>query len=847
MSAGNKKFLDIEKTIASMTIEEKARLVTGASFFGSAKIARLDIPRLQLLDGGTGINFEQLFGDIIDNGEMESTNGMVGNGSVVRVIEYFFEPERLNEEDLSLYNDINAKLCKLVRNNIESCCNKECNSENIFCEPETLLYSPGCYPPGIVLGATWNPDVVYKVGQALGLDAIAYGVHILLGSPNVNIHRDPLNGRLFEGYSEDPFLVSALAPQLVKGVQEYGVAANVKHFAANNQETFRTGINEHISKRALEEIYFAGFKACVDAGVRSVMSAYNRINGIPCTENHDLLTDKLKCEWNFDGMVVSDWGAVQNLSQAIKAGNDLAMPGPMDYMPIVSAVLNSKGDCENAGNAVDGNTVDGNAVDENTVDGNSLDERDLDRAVERILKTIKWIAHNRRKINISVDEIRSFTDEAAYTAAAEGIVLLENNGVLPMKENVRVSVMGSASYDNCGALRPVSRLLECGNGSAGINTDRVGDMVSSISCYIAKENISVGEVRENTEVMLYVVKIPGMEGNDKKTLRMSENDISVINCLCGRKKGFGVEKKLVLILNTSGPVELTGIHEEEIDGILAIFLPGMEGCHALADILFGKISPSGKLPLTFPARYEDAPTYINFPGDGYNVNYGEGIYVGYRYYDKKKLPPKYHFGYGLTYTTFFCRLKYVSVRDNNIHAEVYIKNTGNFKAAQVVQLYVGDVYSTVSRPIKELKAFKKVLLDVGEERSIPFDICIKELAYFDMDFDKWVVEEGFYDVYAAVSSAECDMFGRERVYIDVKSPYSYGMNSTLKTLYEHKELRQALYELWELYGFEEGILSSNYQYTASNKLKDIIPSDDDRLIKEFEDKFMEKIRHIRKP
>lgn len=827
MSAGNKKIFDIEKTIASMTIEEKARLVVGAGFFGSAGIDWLNIPRLQLLDGGTGINFEQLFGDMLDDRELESTNGMVGEGSLVRVIEYFFEPEKLNEEDLSLYNNINTKLCKLVRNNIESCCNKECNSKNIFCEYEKLMYSPGCYPPGIVLGATWNPAVVFKVGKALGLDAIIYGVHILLGSPNVNIHRDPLNGRLFEGYSEDPFLVSSLAPQLVKGVQKYGVAANVKHFAANNQETFRTGINEHISKRALEEIYFPGFKACVDAGVRSVMSAYNRINGVPCTENYDLLTDKLKCRWGFDGMVVSDWGAVKNLPEAIKAGNDLAMPGPMDYMPIVSAVLNSKrgnGDFENI-----------------------LEENSLDRAVERILKTINWIADNRKKINFSVDEIRSFTNEAAYTAAAEGIVLLENNGVLPMKENVSVSVMGSLSYDNCGALRPLSKIIECGNGSAGINTDRVGDLVKSISCYIAKENISVGEVRKSTEVMLYVVKIPGMEGNDKKTLRMSENDILAINCLCGKKNGFGVEKKLVLILNTSGPVELTGIYKEKIDGILAIFLPGMEGCHALADILFGKISPSGKLPLTFPVRYEDAPTYINFPGDGYNVNYGEGIYVGYRYYDKKKLQPQYHFGYGLTYTTFLCRLKHVYVRDNNIHAEVYIKNTGNFKAAQVVQLYVGDVYSTVSRPIKELKAFKKVLLDVGEERSIPFDICIEELAYFDMDFDKWVVEEGFYDVYTAVSSAECDIFGRERVYIDVKSPYSYGINSTIKTLYEHKELRQALYELWKLYGFEEGILSSNYQYTASNKLKDIIPSDDGRLIKEFEDKFMEKIRHIRKP
>lgn len=817
MSADNKKIFDIEKTIASMAIREKARLTAGASFFGSAGIERLNIPRLQLLDGGTGINFEQLFGDMLEDREMESTNEMVGEGSLVRVIEYFFETERLSEEDLPLYNDINKRLCKLVANNIKSCRNKGGNTEQVFYENEKLLYSPGCYPPGIVLGATWNPEVVLRAGQALGLDAIAYGVHILLGSPNVNIHRDPLNGRLFEGYSEDPFLVSALAPRLVEGVQEYGVVANVKHFAANNQETFRTGINEHISKRALEEIYFPGFFACVDAGVRSVMSAYNKINGIPCTENYDLLTDKLKCEWGFDGMVISDWGAVQNLPEAIKAGNDLAMPGPMDYMPIVSAV-----------------------------DENSLDESALDRAVERILKTINWIADNRKEINVSVDELMSFTNEAAYAAAAEGIVLLENNGVLPLKEDVNVSIMGSPSYDNCGALRPVSKIIECGNGSAGINTDRVGDLAGSISCYTPDENISVGEVRENTEIMLYAVKIPGMEGNDKKTLRMSDNDRLAINALCGKKKGFGVEKKFVLILNTSGPVELTGINEKKIDGILAIFLPGMEGCHALADILFGKISPSGKLPLTFPARYEDTPTYINFPGDGYNVNYGEGIYVGYRYYDKKKLAPKYHFGYGLTYTTFLCRLDKVYVKDNNIHAEVSIKNTGKFKASQVVQIYVGDVFSTVSRPVKELKAFQKVLLDTGEEQSISFNIGIKELAYFDMDFDRWIVEEGFYDVYAAVSSAECDIFGRERVYIDVKSPYSYGINSTIKTLYEHKELKQALYELWKRYGFEEGILGSNYQYTASNRLKDIIPSDDDKLIKEFEEKFMEKIEHIKK-
>ncbi len=237
---------DIEKIISEMTLEEKASLVNGATFFGTGGIERLSIPELMLLDGGTGINFEQLFGDFLSKEEIsaESTNGMMGKSSLARVIEHYYEPEHLNEEEMELRSWIEKRLTAITGE----------------------AYSPACFPAGILLGATFDPEVVHSMGNALGKEARLFGIHILLGTPNINIHRDPLNGRIFEGYSEDPCLISGLAPELVKGVQEMGVAANVKHFAANNQETNRVGINEAISKRALQEIYLPGFRACAEEG-----------------------------------------------------------------------------------------------------------------------------------------------------------------------------------------------------------------------------------------------------------------------------------------------------------------------------------------------------------------------------------------------------------------------------------------------------------------------------------------------------------------------------------------------------------------------------------------------------
>ena len=784
--------MDVDKVLKQMTLEEKARLVNGATFFGMAEIERLGIARMQLLDGGTGMNFEQLFGDMADVGKLavDSTNGMVGSTVLTHVIEYYFEPEKLTEDERPLYEWIKERLEKNL---------------------DGADYAPGCFPPGILLGATWNPDVVYEVGEALGKEANLYGVHILLGTPNVNIHRDPLNGRLFEGYSEDPCLVSELAPSLVRGVQKYGVAANVKHYAANNQETNRVGINEIISDRALEEIYLPGFKACVqEGGVKTVMSAYNRINGVPCTESKWLLTEKLREEWGFDGVVLSDWGAVYHPAEALAAGNDLAMPGPLPWEPIARAVEKGK-----------------------------LSDNELNLAVSRLLKLIDWVTTNFGKCSFAdkqTEELKKQTDLAAYRAAAEGVVLVENEGILPFSDDKKVSIAGSGA----------EKLLECGSGSAGITTSRTSSL---------REGLQVVE-DENADVRIFVCKLSGMEGNDRAHMHLATDDLKVLYAygaidlekapevvgeqLRDIKQDNNTKKPMVLILNVCGPVDLSYLNRDVVKAVLVTFLPGMEGGRAISDILRGKTNPSGKLPLTFPVRYEDTPTYLNFPGDGYEVCYGEGIYVGYRYYDKKKIRPLYPFGFGLSYTTFDCEgLHDVQVQNDRIAFKVCVENTGDRAGAEVVQIYASDPHSTLHKPVKELIAFKKVFLQPGEKRELRFEISMDKLSSYDGDLKQWTLEEGYYDLLAATSSDEKDIFARERIYIDVESPYSYGENSTVKTMYEHEELKSAVKTLWDKKKWDWGIVESNYQYTSNKTIAEIMPKEKDFVfekddcIKEF--------------
>ncbi len=763
--------MNVDETLASLTAEEKALLVCGGTFFGVNGAGRLGVPGLMTLDGGTGINFEQLFGDFCSR-ELASgsTNGMTGSSLLMEVIDNYYTPERLGSEAMPLYEWIKQRLEALAGGD----------------------YAPACFPPGILLGATFDPQTVYDTGVALGMEAQLFGIDILLGTPNVNIHRDPLNGRLFEGYSEDPCLVSALAPNLVRGVQSQGVAANVKHFAANNQETDRVGVDETISARALREIYLPGFEACVkEGGVKTVMSAYNAINGTPCSENRWLLTDLLRGEWGFEGVVVSDWGAVYHPVEALQAGNDLAMPGPVSPRPLLDALAEGR-----------------------------LTMDTLDTAAGRMLELISYCRSEDSAPEVAdFDTLHRITDRAAYKAALGGIIMLKNKGgAYPLRDDGRELILAGSGA--CG-------LLDCGSGSAGITTCRTSSLRDTLAHGLSKSAVTVCSDPMNGHIpvgsrVIYIVSASGMEGNDRPHMLLPEADRKALEGLCAAARRG--ELSLTLVLNTCGPVDFTAF-EQDIEGVFVCFLAGMEGARALGDIMLGRECPSGRLPLSWPKRYEDTPTFLNFPGEGGRVSYGEGIYVGYRYYDKKKITPAYPFGFGLSYTSFEISGLRAEAEEfeGELRCSVTVRNTGSTKGAQVVQIYISDPVSTLPKPVKELKYFAKAELEPGESRTLDFTLSLRDFASFDPGYNMWLAEEGDYDIIAAASSAPADEACRVRVYYKGKNQYSYGTGSTVKTVWERPGLKALALELWQANGWDIGILASNYQYTNSRTLEEIFP------------------------
>ena len=659
-------------TAKDLTLEEKVALVKGASFFRMSGVKSKGMDGLLCLDGGTGLNFEQLFGDFCSLDEEKKK--YFGSKILQNVITFYYEPGKLNEEEMNLREWITERL------------EEQCKQE---------VFAPGCFPAGILMGATWNPECVYDVASALGKEAAAYGIDLLLGTPYVNLMRDPLSGRLFEGYGEDPYLMTVLAPEAVKGVQDQGVAANVKHFAANNQESFRVGINEIITKRALYELYFPAFKACVEAGVATVMSAYNQINGVPCTENEWLLTELLRDTWRFDGVVVSDWGAVKHLDLAVAAGNDIAMPGPIDGTGLIKSIENG-----------------------------TLSEEKLDAAVEHVLAFME-------KCRMKKVEAKSkSSDQAAYQAALEGIVLLKNeNAIFPLDGDVALFGEGAKGF------------YDCGTGSAGITTNRTTSLLEELRGLKGDEHVTFEEVTPRTGTVLVVGRKAGMEGNDHPDLFLPKQEEEKILEVAASAKKQG--KKVGVILNVCGPVDCSAF-EELVDGIFCVFLPGMQGAKALADLLTGRENPSGRLTVTFPKRYEDTPTYLNFPGDGYHTIYGEDIFVGYRYYDTKKIKTQYPFGHGLSYTKFSYGPLQVDadVFEEEITCSVEVTNTGSYAGKEVVMLFVADKKSTLRKPQKELKGFRKIFLAPGETKKVSFIITKEMLASYDMNLERWEAEEG---------------------------------------------------------------------------------------------------------
>lgn len=744
----------IEKLLQGMTLDEKILLLTGGSSFSSYPVKRLGIPRIQYLDGGTGMNWEQLMSDWMD----------ADTGTIREILTNFNQPE-------SLAPELQQTRQEFIRLLAEHQCTDE---------------QPGCYPPGILLGATWNPSVVYECGQALGLEARAYHVDILLGTPNVNLHRDPLNGRLFEGYSEDPCLISTLAPELVKGVQESGVLANVKHFAANNLEAYRQGIDEHIPERILRELYLPGFRACIEEGkAATLMTAYNKINGIACTENAWLIQEVLRTEWGFrDGLVLSDWGAVYDQPAALRAGNDIDMPGPRNEDAVYEALQ----------------------------DG-TLSEDAINLAVSHMLNAIlhspAWTSNRSEEntiINTGMKE--GFDKASAYHAITEGAVLLENrDAALPLQKGSRIAVIG----------RNTAHFHDCGDGSARVYTDKTSSLLSELQ----QDNNYTCEYMDNItkncltgfDYAILTAYVPGQEGRDRSGLELpSEQQAQILAAI---HEAAQTKTRIILLLNVCGPVDLR-FCQEALSAILCIFFPGMEGGRGVKDILTGAVNPSGKLPLTFPKRLEDCPTYLNRPSSDWTLDYSEGLYVGYRYYDKKDIAPMYPFGYGLSYTTFsISPLRTAGNNRLSMEDEIILTctltNTGSRSGSEVVQLYVNDVISTLEKPMRELKSFQKIHLEPGESTDLTFRLPVRALASFDPFYKTWAVEPGEYLFYVGASSRH--LSAPLTLCIEGRSCYDFQASTPFIRILEHPAAYPALLHACESYGITESDFQGFAVYT----------------------------------
>jgi beta-glucosidase len=550
-----------------------------------------------------------------------------------------------------------------------------------------------CFPTASCLASTWNVDLIRELGQALGEECIALNVDVLLG-PGTNMKRTPVCGRNFEYYSEDPYLAGEMAASIINGIQSKGVGTSLKHYAANNQEFQRLSISAEVDERTLREIYLPAFETAVKkAQPWTVMCAYNKLNGTYCSEHHELLVDILKNEWGFEGLVVSDWGAVHDRVAALKGGVDLEMPGPKERR--VKAVV----DAVRAGN---------------------LDEAVLNESVRRILRIVFKAAETPKGGRFDVAAHHAL----ARQIAAEGIVLLKNNGILPLQNPRRIAVIGYS------AQTPHFQ----GGGSSHINPTQIdipfielqkqaGDAeLIHADGYRADNGFQQALIddavamAQSADVALLFIALPSnkeSEGYDRADLDLTAQQVALIKAVTN------VQPRTVVILKNGSAVVMS----EWLDGAAAVieaWMMGQAGGGAIADVLFGKVNPSGKLAETFPIKLTHTPAYINYPGGNGQVRYGEGIFIGYRYYDATEMPVLFPFGFGLSYTTFAYNNPQVSAsifKDvDGLTVKVDVTNAGSIAGKEVVQVYVHDHKSNLVRPPKELKGFAKVDLQPGEDR-----------------------------------------------------------------------------------------------------------------------------------
>lgn len=623
------------------------------------------------------------------------------------------------------------------------------NSKTYYCT---------AFPVGTLLASSWDRSLVKNVGEAIGAEAKAYGVDIIL-APGVNIQRNPLGGRNFEYYSEDPYLSGLMGASMVNGIQSQGVGTSVKHFAANNQETNRTNSNSIVNERALREIYLKTFEILLQHSTPwTIMTSYNKINGVYTSENAELLHDILKGEWSYKGIVLTDWFAGKDVIAQLKAGNDLIMPGGASKTrAIIEAVKRGE-----------------------------LDEKVLDDSVSRILSILlKTSSYNNFINNNSPDLIANAA--VSRQAAMEGMVLLRNENTLPLQKDSKIALFGNNSFE----------LITGGSGSSEVNKKYVinlndglknagfsvdNNLTSAYTDFLSEakkklpersnlletpkqaEQMPIGRSEiENlariNDVAIVTIGRNGGEGHDRKVnfdFNMTDAEKQYLQIIS--EIFHSLNKKVIVILNIDGVVE-TASWRSYADAILLAWQPGMEGGNAIASLLSGANTPSGKLPVTFPMSYNDVPSCKTYPTNGdekqENAIYDEGIYVGYRYYDKYKVNAAYEFGFGLSYTSFKyskIRLSSKSITDQ-VEVSIDITNTGNWHGKEVVQLYVSAPKNIKDNALKELKGFAKTrLLAPGEKQTLKFMLKIADLANFDTKSASWIVNPGVYSILAGSSS-----------------------------------------------------------------------------------------------
>lgn len=661
-------------------------------------------------------------------------------------------------------------------------------------EGSDRTYYATAFPIGTQLASTWNTELVYKVGQAMGSEARSYGVDVILG-PGANIHRHPFCGRNFEYFSEDPYLTGFIGSSIVNGIEYNGVGTSLKHFVANNQETNRNYNNSIVSERALREIYLKGFELVIkNSQPWTVMSSYNKVNGTYVAESRELLTDILRDDWQFDGLVMSDWFGGNNAVAMITAGNDLLEPGTK---------------------------LQWDALKEGVENG-TLTDTVIDTSVSRILRLI--LASNKMN-NYKYDENPDLEKHAAITrtSANEGIILLKNNNVLPIQKTTNVALFGITSYDfisggyGSGDVNEAySVSLEEGleNSRAKMNNTR-GDVIEAFQIsseaginrpgfiidgeakslyeshkseneelFVKPEGISamfdpynppeityskdqINSISKNTDVGIITIGRNSGEGGD----RVNIDDFELKNVEKEMIKNVASayhsqDKKVIVVLNVGGVVE-TASWKNDVDGIILAWQGGQEGGNSVADIISGKVNPSGKLPMTFPVKVSDHASHNNFPLEGVPMNmldffkskdenkseiknidytvYEEDIYVGYRHFDKAEIEVSFPFGFGLSYTDFEFSNLTITPNGNGIDINLNVRNIGQVEGKEVVQVYVSKIDSKINRPINELKTFQKTsLLNPNSDDNLSLHINYEDLRYWDEDSNSWKLEEGEY-------------------------------------------------------------------------------------------------------